>query len=403
MSEQHRRPGFPSRDQLFRKHSAGREVDAFRKFAPEIEARARAATNGSPEAAYAWLAKNKQSLMSEASPFGPGYLDFASALGFASECLYWEAVESPMDPHLVERYSAEYRSRAFSEGRDDKAALEWLSSNMIAIGQENIVLHADWKERNTAYGQVRKKLVLSLLHDTPHPHHKPQSRLALPDDPSSHGNLSRAIKSAVSTSPGSTDRELTNRLVGKGAPQQRVNAICRALAAKGVLVRRNRADGLIGNFPSDLPSSASPLPPEPLDSAGSAAIDVLRQLGFEEAGHWRIRAGRPYFRLESHHQLSDVLYAFVADTAVMYVGKTATALETRMRAYRMPGPTQRTNLRVRAHMSRLLARGDTLAIWVMLHDPLTYRGFKVSLAAGLEDAVIQATRPQWNLLVRRAQ
>jgi hypothetical protein len=46
---------------------------------------------------------------------------------------------------------------------------------------------------------------------------------------------------------GLTDREITDRLKGHNAPQQPVNQACRRLEAAGILVRRRRADGLIGN------------------------------------------------------------------------------------------------------------------------------------------------------------
>jgi hypothetical protein len=56
------------------------------------------------------------------------------------------------------------------------------------------------------------------------------------------------ILEAISKSPGMTDREITNLLRGRHAPQQPVNQSARALEAKGYLVRRRRPDNLIGNF-----------------------------------------------------------------------------------------------------------------------------------------------------------
>ncbi|MEB2320747.1 MAG: MarR family transcriptional regulator [Pseudomonadota bacterium] len=55
----------------------------------------------------------------------------------------------------------------------------------------------------------------------------------------------------VHSSPGLTDREITDALRGKLAPQQPVNIAARSLATRGQIVRRKRADGLIGNYPSD--------------------------------------------------------------------------------------------------------------------------------------------------------
>lgn len=37
-------------------------------------------------------------------------------------------------------------------------------------------------------------------------------------------------------------------LTGRGSPQQPVNQLCRELERSGVLIRRKREDGLIGNY-----------------------------------------------------------------------------------------------------------------------------------------------------------
>lgn len=54
----------------------------------------------------------------------------------------------------------------------------------------------------------------------------------------------------VNESPGMTDRELTDVLKGKGVHPSQVNQEARRLEQKGLLVRRPRNDGSIGNYPS---------------------------------------------------------------------------------------------------------------------------------------------------------
>lgn len=63
--------------------------------------------------------------------------------------------------------------------------------------------------------------------------------------------LAQRILKAVELNPGMTDREIANELQGKSSAQQPVNIAARALASRGRLVRRKRADGLIGNYASD--------------------------------------------------------------------------------------------------------------------------------------------------------
>lgn len=60
--------------------------------------------------------------------------------------------------------------------------------------------------------------------------------------------LAEQILDLLSKMPGLTDREITNSLRGRSSPQQPVNIAARGLANRGMLVRRKRDDGLIGNF-----------------------------------------------------------------------------------------------------------------------------------------------------------
>ena len=61
-------------------------------------------------------------------------------------------------------------------------------------------------------------------------------------------SLPEQIVEFLHNSPGMTDREITNALRGKTAPQQPVNMAARALSSKGIIIRKKRNDGLIGNY-----------------------------------------------------------------------------------------------------------------------------------------------------------
>jgi hypothetical protein len=58
--------------------------------------------------------------------------------------------------------------------------------------------------------------------------------------------------------PGLSDREITDRLCGVSQPQQPINGICRRLAGKKLIVRRDRQDGILGNYLSNDASSEPP-------------------------------------------------------------------------------------------------------------------------------------------------
>jgi len=60
--------------------------------------------------------------------------------------------------------------------------------------------------------------------------------------------LKETVLHHLGRAPGLTDRELTNRIKGPSAPQQPINQLARSLEEKGIVSRRRRADGLIGNY-----------------------------------------------------------------------------------------------------------------------------------------------------------
>jgi hypothetical protein len=94
--------------------------------------------------------------------------------------------------------------------------------------------------------------------------------------------LAQQILTLLGHTPGLTDREITDSLRGHSENQQPINQKCHALKAKGVLARRTRPDGLIGNYlvsqsPVPPPALQVPLPPLP-SSAGLSEDEVKRHL-----------------------------------------------------------------------------------------------------------------------------
>ena len=90
--------------------------------------------------------------------------------------------------------------------------------------------------------------------------------------------LAERIISLLCSSPGLTDREITDHIAGTGAPQQPVNGACRQLEERGTLRRTQRADGRIGNYLRDKevePSAAiAKIPDENLDALAEDSIKL---------------------------------------------------------------------------------------------------------------------------------
>jgi hypothetical protein len=123
----------------------------------------------------------------------------------------------------------------------------------------------------------------------------------------------------------------------------------------------------------------------------------LLQIGFEPAGHWILDQGQLTCELTRHSSQKNILYAFVCDGEVMYVGKTVQTLAKRMSGYRTPSNTQATNISNHRRIKEVPAKGSAVEILALPDNGLHHYGqFHLNLAAGLEDDIIRVINPEWN-------
>ena len=126
-------------------------------------------------------------------------------------------------------------------------------------------------------------------------------------------------------------------------------------------------------------------------------MNRLIEIGFECIGHWKLAEERPVFELTSQMNARNVLYAFVSNGEVKYIGKTTQPLKGRMTGYQNPGPTQLTNIKNNENIKTLLKAAEAVDIFVLPDSGLLrYGGFHINLAAGLEDSLISDISPPWN-------
>lgn len=123
----------------------------------------------------------------------------------------------------------------------------------------------------------------------------------------------------------------------------------------------------------------------------------LLQIGFEQVGSWRLREQELALELTRMNGHRNVLYAFVDNADVLYVGKTTGTLENRMGGYLRPHISQRTNARNNLALMQLLRQDRAIDIYAWA-DPGMHRigDFHLNYAAGLEDSIIRALAPPWN-------
>lgn len=126
-------------------------------------------------------------------------------------------------------------------------------------------------------------------------------------------------------------------------------------------------------------------------------MNRLLDIGFEQAGHWGLKDEKLIFELSRHSTQRNILYAFICNGQVKYVGKTTQLLRTRMSGYKNPGKTQATNAANHKRIKALLISGESVEILALPDNGLLHYGrFHLNLAAGLEDSIIKLLDPEWN-------
>lgn len=126
-------------------------------------------------------------------------------------------------------------------------------------------------------------------------------------------------------------------------------------------------------------------------------MNRLLEIGFEAAGHWVLESDKLNFKLTSHSTRANILYAFVCDGEVKYVGKSIQMLKDRMAGYRTPHKSQSTNVNGHKRIRDLLLQGIAVQILALPDNGLLHFGqFHLNLAAGLEDDIIRNINPDWN-------
>ncbi len=125
--------------------------------------------------------------------------------------------------------------------------------------------------------------------------------------------------------------------------------------------------------------------------------EKLNAMGFRKCGEWRLEDGKIKCVLSDNAAAPNVLYAFISESAVLYVGKTVRSLKKRMYGYQNPGATQSTNIKGNKFIKETLAQGRLVEVHALPDNGLLYYGgFHVNLSAGLEDSLVANLKPKWN-------
>lgn len=126
-------------------------------------------------------------------------------------------------------------------------------------------------------------------------------------------------------------------------------------------------------------------------------MNRLLEIGFKYAGNWSLTETGISYTLKHHEHEKNVLYAFICNGDINYIGKTTQSLTKRMYGYQNPGISQATNKKNNINIIGLLKNNQPVDIFVFSSSGLLkYGSYQVNLAAGLEDSLIEKIAPEWN-------
>ncbi len=122
----------------------------------------------------------------------------------------------------------------------------------------------------------------------------------------------------------------------------------------------------------------------------------LLDIGFERVGYWYLKDNKISFDVTTSEK-TNILYAYIIGSEVMYVGKSSRTLKARLGNYKNPESSQKTNMRVNGYIKDSLMAGKQVTIYEYSKDSdLRIGDFKVDISAGLEESIIKVINPKWN-------
>lgn len=129
----------------------------------------------------------------------------------------------------------------------------------------------------------------------------------------------------------------------------------------------------------------------------------LLQIGMEDAAQWmpdgkklkHVGDSAPHWRYLT--AIPNSLYAFACDGEVLYIGKTTKTLSKGFAGYCEPISGRSADKRLQQAIIKLMRQRKEVRILVLPPTvPLKWGDYPINLAAGLEDALVEAFKPQWN-------
>jgi hypothetical protein len=121
--------------------------------------------------------------------------------------------------------------------------------------------------------------------------------------------------------------------------------------------------------------------------------------GFKKVGAWKLKDdGEIKYTLISNAETCNVVYCFVSEGKIKYVGKTANPFSLRLESYYKPGANKSTDIHVHERIIAQLNRNKAVTIWLLIDKGnLKFRKYTLNLADALEMVLIKNIEHKiWN-------
>ncbi|GHT96900.1 hypothetical protein FACS1894141_7440 [Spirochaetia bacterium] len=115
-------------------------------------------------------------------------------------------------------------------------------------------------------------------------------------------------------------------------------------------------------------------------------------MGFVKVGDWVLQGNGIDFSLQKESDKNKVLYSFIENNTIVYIGQSTNTLHKRMYQYKNPDSTQETNVRVNDKIKKSLKEGKRIEIYAIEYDD----SFAKDLLIETETRLIDSKRPIWN-------
>jgi hypothetical protein len=127
----------------------------------------------------------------------------------------------------------------------------------------------------------------------------------------------------------------------------------------------------------------------------------LLHVGFRYVGEWYLANKKLGFTLLSENDSRNLVFAFVSENEILYIGGITMSFKRLLYGYRKPSATQCSCAILNTLISGHLQDGGIIEIYALADHGLLHVGTScIDIVSVLEDSLILDLKPKWNACLR---